>query len=186
VVAVETKLMSSSKKRPSKEEIIEEAWAKVGTESVGSRELGFIQRALEQNLGRGAVESPAKIARTLADWGVPLRHPEVLDADLAWRETQVETLFGPSDFSFDSIETAAASVAKLEILRAQFQESGNESGIESLRDYVRELKDELAERRTDTTREVILWLTIWLQNPAIFDNWLALRRKSPEFVRKFG
>ena len=186
MVAVETKLMSSIKKRPSKEEIIEEAWAKVGSESVGSRELGLIQRALEQNLGSGAVESPAKIARTLADWGVPLRHAEVLDADLAWRETQVETLFGPADFDFESIETAASSVAKLEILRAQFRESGNESGNESLRDYVRELKDELTAMQTETSREVIQWLTIWLQNPEIFDDWLALRRKSPEFVRKFG
>jgi len=34
--------------------------------------------------------------------------------------------------------------------------------------------------------EVAQWLTVWLQNPQIFTDWLALRRESAEFRERFG
>ena len=34
--------------------------------------------------------------------------------------------------------------------------------------------------------EVHQWLTIWLQNPRIFADWFALRRKTAEFLQIFG
>jgi hypothetical protein len=34
--------------------------------------------------------------------------------------------------------------------------------------------------------EIAHWLTVWLQNPAIFADWLALRRESEEFRERFG
>jgi hypothetical protein len=33
--------------------------------------------------------------------------------------------------------------------------------------------------------EVAHWLTIWLQNPPIFSDWLVLRRESAEFRERF-
>ena len=33
--------------------------------------------------------------------------------------------------------------------------------------------------------EVAHWLTVWLQNPALFADWLALRRESAEFRERF-
>jgi hypothetical protein len=30
------------------------------------------------------------------------------------------------------------------------------------------------------------WLTLWLQSPEIFDNWVRLRRNSAEFKKRFG
>jgi hypothetical protein len=178
--------MSPTEKRRTKNEFIESAWDELGSESVGAKELELIRRALEQSLGRAALESPAQIARTLADLGVKLRHPEVLNADLEWREAQVELLFESSDIDFGTIESAISSMGRIEMRRVRFLELGGEDGVESLKDYVRDLKAELVERETEVTLEVVQWVTIWLQNPEIFSDWLALRQKSPEFIRKFG
>jgi hypothetical protein len=183
---LEIKLMSPTEKHRTKKEVIESIWDELGSESVGAKELELIRRALEQSLGRAAVESPAQIARTLADLGVKLRHPEVLNADLEWREAQVEVLFESSDIDFGTIESAILSMERIEMRRVRFLELGGEDGVESLKDYVRELKAELVERETEVTLEVVQWVTIWLQNPEIFSDWLALRQKSPEFIRKFG
>jgi hypothetical protein len=35
-------------------------------------------------------------------------------------------------------------------------------------------------------REISEWLTIWLQSPELFENWIKLRRDSAEFRKKFG
>ena len=178
--------MSPTEKRRTKKEIIESAWDELGSESVGTGELELIQRALEQSLGRAAVESPAQIARTLADLGVKLRHPEVLNADLGWREAQIEVLFESSDIDFGTIESAILSMERIEMRRVGFLGLGDDDGVESLKEYVRDLKAELVDRKTEVTLEVVQWVTIWLQNPEIFSDWLALRQKSPEFVSKFG
>ena len=178
--------MSTTEKRRTKKEVIESAWDELGSESVGARELELIQRALEQSLGRAAVESPAQIARALADLGVKLRHPEVLTADFEWREAQVEVLFESSDIDFGTIESAISSIERIEMRRVRFLDLGDADAVQSLKEYVRDLKAELVERKTEVTLEVVQWATIWLQTPEIFSDWLALRQKSPEFIRKFG
>jgi len=35
-------------------------------------------------------------------------------------------------------------------------------------------------------KEVSNWLTVWLQSPELFSDWLDLRRRSPEFRERFG
>jgi len=55
----------------------------------------------------------------------------------------------------------------------------------------RELESVVASERTSQkdrhlAREMGQWLTVWLQNPAIFDDWFELRRKTHEFIRLFG
>src|SRR5213594_3187379 len=97
--------MSSKKKRLTKHDLILEVWNKSGSESAGAYELGLIQQALEQQFGRGAVASPASLARRLADNGIPLRHPEVLEADSSWRESRFHELFGPGELTFGSLDS---------------------------------------------------------------------------------
>ena len=178
--------MRSKEKQQINKELIERAWDELESESVGAKELSLIHQALEVKLGRSSKASPAQIARTLADAGIPLRHPEVLSADLAWREARLETLFKAGEITFETIEAAVESIRKIESRRAKFFEMGEEADVESLRDYVREIKAEMARGKTDVTTEVAHWLTIWLQNPEIFSDWLSLRLKSPEFLSTFG
>ena len=68
-----------------KRDLIIEVWERLDCETVGARELDEIIGAVHERFGAGAVESPAQVARLLADEGAELRHAEVLEADARWR-----------------------------------------------------------------------------------------------------
>lgn len=148
----------------SKQQLIVECWEQMCKESAGASELAAIQEAIAAHFGSGQMMSPASIARILADHGVQLRHPEVLEADRGWREQQ--TKFAPEDLTSDKF----AFMERLE--RGDFE-------AESVRETVRQLKGELelvAGTGHELAKEYVLWLTVWLQNPAIFREWVVLRR----------
>ena len=66
-----------------KYQIIVDIWERMEKEVVGAPELELIQQALAVRFG--AIVSLASIARTLADHGVRLGHPDILTADVKWR-----------------------------------------------------------------------------------------------------
>ena len=35
-------------------------------------------------------------------------------------------------------------------------------------------------------QEIAEWFTIWLQTPEIFESWVSLRQKSPDFLQRFS
>lgn len=148
---------------------------------VGAPELDSIQETIDERFGTSV--SPASIARALADHGVRLGHPEVLQADMRWRERNL--LFTPEDLTFGTIDAANALIERIESLRSQF-------GTERLRHEVRQFKTELdllaaSERaqNRELAQEVAQWLTIWLQTPQIFGEWLSLRRGTADFQARF-
>ncbi len=168
-----------------KEQLILDIWAGVGDESAGAAELELIQEKLLEQSNTQVRESPASIARTLADHGVRLRHPEILEADLRWRESREIALFAPEELNFTTIESAAAWVEKLSALEPRPE----------LRSLVLQVKTELglvatskqiSVREKQMATEIAEWLTVWLLNPPIFSDWLALRRQSPDFLQRFG
>jgi hypothetical protein len=164
-----------------KQQLIVEVWEGLAADSVGAAELAEIQQALRERLGNEV--SPASIARTLADHGARLGHPDVLEADLRWREGNA--LFTPEDLTFGTLEAATALIEKIERLRAQFETDN--SRLEHLRKSVRQIKGELElPVNNKLAQELAQWLTIWLQNPKIFSEWLALRRATDEFQQRFG
>ena len=167
-------------------EIIVDIWERMERDVVGAPELELIQQALTVRFG--GMVSVAAIARTLADHGVRLSHPAVLATDLKWRERT--SLLTQEDLSFDSVEAATAFIEKIEALRENLK--NDKPMLEHLRHSVQQIKGELdvlaASDRVNQkilAREVAQWLTIWLQNPQIFPEWLALRLKTPEFRERF-
>jgi hypothetical protein len=70
---------------------------------------------------------------------------------------------------------------KLENLRGQLEKPQ----VEQLYYQVRQLKSELELMPTSLGQELAQWLTIWLQNPQIFAEWLDLRRATKEFRARF-
>jgi hypothetical protein len=182
--------MSADNRKPvTKQQLVVEVWEQTGKESAGAVELDLIQQGLVAHFGAVAYESPASIARTLADHGVLLRHPEVLEADLRWRERH--ELFTPADLNFGALEAAITLIGKIEGLRRQFD--GQSSMFEHLRQRVRHIKTELellaAKQKTgekELAQEVVQWLTVWLENPQIFQEWLDLRRSTAEFKDRFN
>lgn len=156
-----------------RDEFIVDLWERMDSEVVGASELARIDEVLREHFG---AISPASIARVLADNGARLGHPEILKADGRWREAHLA-------FSADLNDIASAS-ALMETLNS-----------ESPKDSVRQLKAELESlaasvrgdpKRRELAAEVAQWLTIWLQNPTIFAEWLDLRRATPDFQARFS
>ena len=109
-------------------------------------------------------------------------HPNVLNDDIPWRSAR---LFTAEELTFD---TPAVAVTWMESLSRR-------PDRHELRQAVLNLKRELelveASQRTGEkdrrlAGEIRQWLTIWLQNPQIFDDWFALRRNTAEFRQLFG
>ena len=166
---------------PTREQLILEAWNRIGTDVVGASELTLIQQALFERFG--SETSPASIARVLADHDARLGHPEILQTDTRWREGQ--HLFTADDLSFDSITAAFAFLEKLQQAHDQPSLQLSVQQIKHELDYLATSPKTPANRRA-VAREVGQWLTIWLQNPQIFPEWLDLRRSTNEFRELFG
>jgi hypothetical protein len=177
---------------PNKNELIIEVWEHLDCESVGATELAQIQAAVHSRFGIGAVDSPARIARLLADEGAELRHPEILDFDSQWRLESAHPF--ASELNFSTVLDATASMRKLEEARKNAHQNGNETVLAQIRQFVRELKDELTleahnkaatEIRRCEAKEIVQWLSLWQRTPELFTDWLDLRLDSPEFRRNF-
>jgi hypothetical protein len=184
-----------------KGELAIDVWQRLGGAPVGEQELREMQRAIAKRFGEGAVDSPASIARLLADEGAELNHPEVIEFDAHWRQAQIEK--SAVDFSvfdrFDAakplrLKQAEALIKKLEKLRKKFERAGDEQGLRKLFDGVVNAKQaaqslaksaKLDQRSLAEQAEIADWLAVWIRTPKIFTEWLELRRRSPDFRRKF-
>ena len=176
-----------------RQEVALRTWQQIDSESVGASELELIQKAIHEALGEGAVESPASIARMLADAGARLRHPEVLECDTRWREERLSSSVNREELRFTTVAEAVESFARLEQLRAQFAGAGDEVGLRQLRHLGLKLRREFEfmaagqsseDPKGILAREFDQWLAVWLQTPDLFPDWLSLRRQSPEFIKK--
>jgi len=184
--------MSDSWNARTKRELIIEVWEALDCESVGQTELERIQRVLEERFGEGGVESPAAIARVVAEEGAVLRHPEVLACDRSWRETKMSAN-GRLDFS--SLAAALESFSELELQRRQLDEQTKTSAWQQLSDAVTNARNDVviiarsrivAESQRAEAKEIAEWLRVWLVGPAMFHDWLELRMGSADFQKKFG
>jgi hypothetical protein len=165
-----------------RDQFIVDWWSENGNEPAGAAELDQIQQALIERFGAPVRESPASIARTLADNGVRLKHPEILEADVRWREREQVALF--AELNFENIEAAIVWVEKLSVTRDDAELPKAVLQVKAELELVaKSMRIPLAERLI--AAEVAQWLTVWLQNPSIFAEWLALRRQSPEFRERF-
>jgi len=182
-------------------EKVVDVWRSLGEPVVGEDELRQIQKALSREPAPG-VTSPATIARILADEGAVLRHPEIIEFDARWREAQIKReaqRFGDlervSSMKPMNREQAEALVNELETLRQRFvAEVDGEALAEltMLAANARRAAELLAkDPKSDLIRraeqaEISQWIKVWIQTPNLFADWLALRKSSPEFRKRFG
>jgi hypothetical protein len=170
-----------------KHDLAIEIWERLDCESVGAPELEAIQRALGERFGTGAVESPAAIARTLADEGAVLRHPEVLECDAQWRERKLDESPATS-LKFETLAEAAASLKKIDGL------SVADSEVRHIRAAIQNVRKDcllvsrsvvIDDQKRLVAKEIAEWLRVWLSAPVLFADWLELRRRSSDFVETF-
>jgi hypothetical protein len=186
----------------SKRGLIVELWERLGRPAIGEPELRELQWALRKQFGPGPDESPAGIARVLADAGADLRHPEVIEFDARWREAKIERdsaeFRGLEDLLTGRplrLRNAEPLIERLERLRQGSSESGNQTVARQARDMAvsaRQSAELLAQDRKLSQKEraeqaeIAEWLKVWIQTPSLFADWLELRRRSPEFQKKFS
>lgn len=177
-----------------KRELMIEVWEHLDCESVGAEELEAVRAAVRERFGEGAVESPARVARVLADEGAELRHAEVLDMDARWRTQDPYEAAFRNVLKFSTFEEAAQSIRRLDNLRKQFRRKGDKAGARRVQETVLKGKQRaqmiarnpnVNERKRAEKAEMAEWFTVWLNQPEIFEDWLALRLASKDFRARF-
>lgn len=177
-----------------KRDLMIEVWERLDCETVGARELEQIIEVVRERFGAGARDSPAVIARLLADEGAELRHAEVLEADARWRTADPYEAMFRNVLKFSTFEEAAASLKRLDNLRLQFKRKGDKEGLRRVHETVmrgKQRAEMIARNRAVNPRkraektEIADWFTVWLRQPEIFEDWLHLRRRSKDFRSRF-
>jgi hypothetical protein len=187
--------------KTTKRDTIVATWVALGRPNVGAKELRAVQKVLRQQFGEANVASPAAIARVLADQGAELRHPQIIKFDASWRKSQIDKkakrVNSLARFLSDeplTFEAARSMLDELENLRTQFASVGDTEALGELRSFAADarsraetlVKDRTCEARARATqKEILEWIKVWLQTPALFADWVELRRRAPDFRKRF-
>jgi hypothetical protein len=179
--------------------VIVEMWVQLGKPAIDAHLLKTIQARVT-----GVFENhelgPAALARMLADEGAELKHPEIIEIDAEWRQARIEA--GANECSLAELSspvvltlaTAENLIAELEAARQRHELNQDRQRLAEVRNIAsesRRLAESIARNRSteQTVRveqaEIVEWLKVWLQTPALFKDWLELRRRSDEFRARF-
>lgn len=180
--------------------LIVKLWLELGRPPVDAQFLENVQQELAKSSEDPKI-SPASVARLLADEGAELRHPEIIQADVRWRESLVNNRMDKfasveqlSSGARLKIQDAGMLISKMEKLRQEFERDDDDTGLSELRTMAADARQraeamgknrKLDEKVRSEQSEIAEWLKVWLQTPMLFENWLELRRRSEEFRKKF-
>ena len=178
-----------------KDDLIIEVWEKLDCENVGAAEIEAVMTVVADHYGESAVESPMVIARLLADEGAQLRHSEIMNLYLARAADRPYDAALRNIVNINDLKTVAASIRNLENLRQNYSRENDKAGLRLVRDTAIKGKQSAVEKTEKKNLdaavrqrniEIVQWFTIWLQTPEVFESWVALRQRSPDFTAKFG
>ena len=178
-----------------KDDLIIEVWEKLDCESVGAVEIEAIETVVREQYGDAAVDSPMIIARLLADEGAYLRHSEIMTLYVDRASDRPYDPVFRNILNIDSMCSAESTIRRLEALRKKYRDENDKQALSLVFESAKRAKEMAADiaardgvdeafRQSNT--EIVQWFIIWLQTPEVFDDWLALRKRSPEFIERFG
>ena len=182
-------------------EFILKLWLELGRPTVDAPFLENVQRQLAKRSEDPPI-SPAEVARLLADEGAELRHPEIIESDVRWRESLVNSRLDKfaaveplSSGGRLNIQDAGVLISKMEKLRQELERDDDATGLDELRTLAADARlraeamgknRKLDEKLRSEQSELAEWLKVWLQTPTLFENWLELRQRSDEFRKMFS
>lgn len=179
-------------KRKTKREMVIEIYDREAMGEVTAREIAQINQGLVAEFGEGGAMTPAEIARILTDEELPVRFDQIFAMSTPFERYQ--HIFD-NVLQCESLEATEASIRRLDNLYRKFQRLGDRRGARFARELaIREKrratslseKATLAEAQRGEQAEIAQWLSIWLQTPDLFDQWLELRKATPDFKRTFA
>ena len=178
-----------------KNDLIIEVWEKLDCENIGAAEIEAIETVVADQFGKAAVDSPMVIARLLADEGADLRHAEIMALYVERASDRPYDAALRNILNIDDLKSTARSIANLENLRRKYKAENDKDGRRMVREMALRGKQlaaaEAEKQNADTAtrqmnEEIVQWFRIWLETPEMFDTWVALRQRTPEFGSKFG
>ena len=178
-------------KRPSKQEMVLEIYDREAMGEVTAREIAVINQGLIDEFGEGGAMAPAEIARILHDEDLPIRFEQIFRMESP--TDKYENLFGGLT-KCGTLAEAEGSLRQIDKLFREFQRAGDRKGIRYARQAALRLKHsttalsqspKLKEYQRSEMGEAAQWLSVWLQTPDIFDQWLELRKATAEFRKLF-
>jgi len=160
-------------------------------EEIGEAEFARLKARLHQELGGADRPSDGYILDVLREAGCRLRLsgpfvPPTFEDEYA---RQFEGVL-----KFDTFEHAEQSLRELGRLYHRFKESGDGKGIAYARAlaHVGRRRARAAARRAKEERaraikeEIAEWFALWASSPETFEVWVELRKRAPDFQRRFG
>ena len=178
-----------------KTDLIIEVWEKLDCDSVGASEIEAIETAVGGRFGKAAVDSPMITARLLADEGAVLRHSEIMELYVLRRGDRPYDAALRDVLDISSLKKALRSINDLENLRRKFAKENDRDGQRLVREKALNAKKRaqktaasknVSPPEKQIAKEAAHWLTLWLQSPELFENWVKLRQESKEFIEIFG
>lgn len=177
-----------------KTDLVIEVWEKLDCESVGAREIEAIETVVGDRYGESAVDSPMVIARLLADEGAELRHSEIMELYVTRAADKPYDAPLRGALKLGDLTSTLGSIRNLENLRKKYAAENDKQGLRLARETaIRGKNDAITAAQKSAEAlgrhihdEIANWLTIWLQTPDAFEDWVALRQRSADFVGKFG
>lgn len=178
-----------------KNDLIIEVWEKLDCENVGAAEIKAIETVVKAEYGDAAVDSPMVIARLLADEGADLRHAEIMSLYVERAADRPYDAAFRNVVKIDDLQSAERSIRDLENLRRKYVAEKDKEGLAYINEVARQARQSAANAAEwpandpavrELNDEIRQWLVIWIQTPHVFSDWLELRKRSPDFVAKFG
>jgi hypothetical protein len=175
----------------SKKQLILDICAARDFQRVGAGEIRAISNELRQRLGPEQKTSPSYIAAILREAGKRVDYTDRF-TDPLQEEPYASRLEGVLEFH--SLESAEASLRKLDAMYREYREISDRIGTGLVRSLV--LKGKLRaqslaanprvspEKRREK-QEIARWFHVWLETPDLLSDWLELRKNSEEFQQMF-
>jgi hypothetical protein len=180
--------MSGMSEETKKKRILEVA-EDLGVEQFTPAEVEQIKRQLIARFGAGAKCAPEYIVDVLEDAGLRVSWSTQADSEDLYEEEFRDLLH------FATLEEAEMCLMRLDELVRKFRAEGEHAAVKRVLE-VGKLGRRRAEmiarnprvvpKKREEKQEILEWFRIWLQTPETFFDWLDLRKRSPDYQRRFG
>lgn len=174
-------------KSRTKREMVLEIYDREAMGEVTSKEIEVIQLGLLEAFGDGGAMSPAEISRVLLDDDLPVRLDQIFRMGHPF--DPYEELFAGLAFSQTTAE-AEESIRVIDGHHRRFLATGDRTGVRFARQTAQRARQNalaignsqtMSEREKQIQLEIAQWFSIWLQTPDLFQTWLELRKRRPEY-----
>jgi hypothetical protein len=174
---------------PTKKHTILEIARALKTARFTPAEVEQIRRQLVARLGADSQTSSDYIISVLEDAGLKVVRSKQADTQGRYEEEFHDLLH------FSTLEEAEMCIIRLDELLRQFHTNSEAAAEERILEVGR-----LGRRRAEMIahnhkvepakraekQEIANWFTVWLETPSAFFDWLEVRKKSSDFLSRFG